>query len=195
MSTMISTRPKRIGPIQNNWYSTKMIRTVQNHFGPTEGQEIRVYLPKALQRLLSWCKTVKIIRSLLSRNSQNLVFSPYLKTSLNKGCGCHFGLYGCCPDGMTGALGINFTGCACETFTYGCCMDGISVAQGPNLEGCSCNNSLGCCPDGVTPKVRVIHVTSNFVEFCERLCLKILIYTVQIQLFLQFLVFSHPPIQ
>ena len=72
---------------------------------------------------------------------------------MNKGCGCHFGPYGCCPDGMTGALGINFTGCACETFTYGCCMDGITVAQGPNLEGCSCNNSLGCCPDGVTPKV------------------------------------------
>jgi hypothetical protein len=73
---------------------------------------------------------------------------------------------------MTVALGTNFTGCACETFTYGCCMDGITVAQGPNLEGCSCNNSLGCCPDGVTPKVKVIH------EFCERLCLKILIYIV-----------------
>ena len=37
---MIWTRPKRIGPNQNDWYSIKMIWTVQNHFGPIEGQGI-----------------------------------------------------------------------------------------------------------------------------------------------------------
>ena len=34
--------PKRIGPVQNNLYPTKMIWTVQNHFGPIEGQGISV---------------------------------------------------------------------------------------------------------------------------------------------------------
>ena len=28
---------KKIGPVQNNWYSTKMIWTVQNHFGSIGG--------------------------------------------------------------------------------------------------------------------------------------------------------------
>ena len=35
---MLWTRPKRIGPVQNDWYSTKMIWTVQNHFESKEGQ-------------------------------------------------------------------------------------------------------------------------------------------------------------
>ena len=39
---MILTRTKQIGPLQNNWYFTKMIWTVQNHFGPIEGQGITV---------------------------------------------------------------------------------------------------------------------------------------------------------
>ena len=38
---MIWTQPKRIGLIQNDWYSTKIIWTVQNHFGPIEGQGIK----------------------------------------------------------------------------------------------------------------------------------------------------------
>ena len=38
---MIWTRPKRIGPDQNDWYSIKMIWTVQNRFGPIEGQGIK----------------------------------------------------------------------------------------------------------------------------------------------------------
>ena len=38
------TRPKRIGPVPNGWYSTKMIQTVQNHFGPIEGQGITVLI-------------------------------------------------------------------------------------------------------------------------------------------------------
>ena len=42
---MIWTRPKQIGPIQNHWYSTKMIWTVQNNFGLIEGQGINV-MPK-----------------------------------------------------------------------------------------------------------------------------------------------------
>ena len=37
---MIWTWPKQIGPIQNDWYSTKMIWMVQNHFGLIEGQGI-----------------------------------------------------------------------------------------------------------------------------------------------------------
>ena len=38
---IIWTWPKRIGPVQNNWYSTKMNWTVQNYFGPIEGQGIK----------------------------------------------------------------------------------------------------------------------------------------------------------
>ena len=39
---MIWTHPKQIGPVQNDWYSTKIIWTVQNHFGPIEGQGIKL---------------------------------------------------------------------------------------------------------------------------------------------------------
>ena len=46
---MVWTQPKQIGPIQNDWYSTKMIRTVQNHFGPIEGQGIN-----ALKQFTQW---------------------------------------------------------------------------------------------------------------------------------------------
>ena len=41
LSKMIWTRPKRIGPVQNNWYSTKMIWLVQNNFEAIEGQGIK----------------------------------------------------------------------------------------------------------------------------------------------------------
>ena len=37
---MILTRLKQIGPVQDNWYLTKMIWTVQNHFEPIGGQGI-----------------------------------------------------------------------------------------------------------------------------------------------------------
>ena len=37
---MILTQPKQIGPVQDNWYLTKMIWTVQSHFGPIGGQGI-----------------------------------------------------------------------------------------------------------------------------------------------------------
>ena len=37
---MIQTQPKQIGRFQNDWYSTKIIWTVQNPFGPIEGQGI-----------------------------------------------------------------------------------------------------------------------------------------------------------
>ena len=40
LSKMIWIRPKRIEPAKNDWYSTKMIWTVQNHFGPIEGEGI-----------------------------------------------------------------------------------------------------------------------------------------------------------
>ena len=29
-----------VGPVQNDWYTTKMIWTVQNHFGPIEEKDI-----------------------------------------------------------------------------------------------------------------------------------------------------------
>ena len=40
---MIWARPKGIGSIQNDWYSIKIIWTVQNHFGPIEGQGINTH--------------------------------------------------------------------------------------------------------------------------------------------------------
>ena len=43
LTKMIRVLPNRIGPIQNNWYSTKMIWTVQNHFGSLKGQDIRIW--------------------------------------------------------------------------------------------------------------------------------------------------------
>ena len=42
LSKMIWIRPKRIEPTQNDWCSTKMIWTIQNHFGLIEGQGIRI---------------------------------------------------------------------------------------------------------------------------------------------------------
>ena len=39
---MIWTRLKRIEPVKNDWYLTKIILTVKNHFGPIEGQGIRL---------------------------------------------------------------------------------------------------------------------------------------------------------
>ena len=41
LSKMICTQPKHIVPVKNNWYFTKMIWTVQNHFGPIEGQGMK----------------------------------------------------------------------------------------------------------------------------------------------------------
>ena len=40
LSKMIWTQPKWIGPVHNDWYSTKRIWIVQNNFGPKEGQDI-----------------------------------------------------------------------------------------------------------------------------------------------------------
>jgi hypothetical protein len=40
LSKMIWTKPKQIGSVQNDWYSTKIIWTVQNNFGPIEGRGI-----------------------------------------------------------------------------------------------------------------------------------------------------------
>ena len=42
LTKMIWNRPKRIGPVLNNWYWTKMIWTVQNYFGFIGGQDISV---------------------------------------------------------------------------------------------------------------------------------------------------------
>ena len=40
LSKMIWTWPKQIGPVQNDWHSTKIIWLVQHYFGPIEGQGI-----------------------------------------------------------------------------------------------------------------------------------------------------------
>ena len=41
MTKMIMTQPKQFGPEQNNLYTYKTIWTVQNLFGPIEGQGVR----------------------------------------------------------------------------------------------------------------------------------------------------------
>ena len=43
LTKMIWTRPKQIGPVQIDWYSTNIIWTFQNHFGPIKGQDIIVF--------------------------------------------------------------------------------------------------------------------------------------------------------
>ena len=52
LSKMIWTRPKQIRHVQNEWYSTKMIWTVINHFGPIEEQGIREFISVNLSK--SW---------------------------------------------------------------------------------------------------------------------------------------------
>ena len=42
LSKMIWIRPKRIGPVQNDWYSIKNIWTIQNHFGLIKTQGIKM---------------------------------------------------------------------------------------------------------------------------------------------------------
>ena len=56
LSKMIWNWPKQIGPGQNDWYWTKMIWTVQNHFGPIEGQGIRIFILmiKHISLLIPW---------------------------------------------------------------------------------------------------------------------------------------------
>ena len=49
---MIWTRPKQIVPVQNDWYSTKMNWTVQNHFVPIEVQGIRVKIQNSASRFV-----------------------------------------------------------------------------------------------------------------------------------------------
>ena len=53
LSRMIWTRPKWFGPNQNNFYSSKTIWLVQNHFRPIEGQGIR-NLDKVILEMNIW---------------------------------------------------------------------------------------------------------------------------------------------
>ena len=69
-----------------------------------------------------------------------------------EGCGCVSTEHGCCPDKFTPAPGPNMEGCPCHTYEYGCCPDGESIARGPGQEGCTCKDrEYGCCPDRRTP--------------------------------------------
>lgn len=58
---------------------------------------------------------------------------------------CHATAHGCCPDGVTSALGPSSLGCfqddaipqgSCFESENGCCPDGITEAAGPAGEGC-----------------------------------------------------------
>ena len=48
---MIWSRPKQFGHDQNNLYQSKTIWAVQNHFGPIEGQGIRVKTCRKISNL------------------------------------------------------------------------------------------------------------------------------------------------
>lgn len=66
-------------------------------------------------------------------------------------CHCSTYQFGCCPDGVSIAIGPNQLGCHCKHSAYGCCGDGVSPAFGPDRFGCTCATSAyGCCPDGKT---------------------------------------------
>ncbi|KAL0969478.1 hypothetical protein UPYG_G00227840 [Umbra pygmaea] len=73
---------------------------------------------------------------------QDPVYDPYRAGSAQQ---CSRSHYGCCPDGVTTALGTGGQGCPpeprrpesfCSTTRYGCCRDGVTVAEGLNKEGC-----------------------------------------------------------
>ena len=49
LSKMIWIQPKGIGSVQNDWYSTKIIWMVQNHFGPIKGQGISACFAELVQ--------------------------------------------------------------------------------------------------------------------------------------------------
>ena len=69
-------QPKRIGPAQNYWYSTKMIWTVQNDFGPIEGQGII---------MLHSINVLKILRKWLSTHvKEKRMISFYIWNSLGQ---------------------------------------------------------------------------------------------------------------
>jgi len=66
-------------------------------------------------------------------------------------CPCEATEFGCCPNRLTEAKGVDFLGCPCETLTHQCCPDGVTPAKGPKFEGCDCKTSPhGCCRDGVS---------------------------------------------
>lgn len=47
--------------------------------------------------------------------------------------------HGCCPDGVSPALGPDDKGCPpsqCNLTLFGCCPDGVTAAEGNDFEGC-----------------------------------------------------------
>ena len=81
LSKMIWTPPKRIGFVQNNWYFTKIIWTVQNHFGPIEGQDIKFQQRLALAHYCALC--VYYICSLIRLIQTDLQDFDYFHTLAN----------------------------------------------------------------------------------------------------------------
>ncbi|KAK2706695.1 hypothetical protein QYM36_014662 [Artemia franciscana] len=63
--------------------------------------------------------------------------------------------FGCCPDGISTALGEKYFGCdivteGCESSQFGCCEDQMTTASGPNGYGCPehcATTEWGCCDD------------------------------------------------
>lgn len=76
--------------------------------------------------------------------------------------GCKATPFGCCPDRVTAAEGVNNLGCPpkdpiptglCIETDFGCCLDGLTAARGPFLYGClafTCRVSGGVGLDHVS---------------------------------------------
>ena len=95
------------------------------------------------------------------QQQQHSISSAHRQKAISSSRGdCAVEDYGCCPDGISAALGPFNFGCpntTCAESPYGCCPDSVVPALGPSGEGCpspfsECAESMfGCCPDGVTP--------------------------------------------
>ncbi|XP_030037071.1 papilin [Manduca sexta] len=143
-----------IGPCQNYtlywYYDAEFSACSQFWYGGCEGNGNRFTTEEE-------CKAVCVPSAPKDNNCRHTSFGccpddVTVATGLNnQGCGCQYTAHGCCPDRQTEAAGPNFEGCGCNTYQFGCCSDGLTVAEGPNHEGCGCKDSqFGCCPDGHT---------------------------------------------
>ena len=61
LSKMIWAQPEQIGSVQNDWYSTKNIWTVQNHLGPIKCPEMSRKVQKCPEMSKNVQKKSKIV--------------------------------------------------------------------------------------------------------------------------------------